>query len=292
MRVALVDGYNMAFRAFYGMPSLTRKDGFPTGALHGWVRSLWWIDDHIKADRLIVFFDLGGASRQEALQEDYKANRGETPPELIQQIPWIKEWTRAMGYLGIEKEGVEADDLIAAYAEYLGKRGDEVIVVSADKDLAQLVNTKVSQLLPPPTANPRLGWRKLDEAGVLDKFGIGPAQIPDYLALIGDTSDNIPGLKGVGPKTAVKWLQQYRNVAGVIEFCGELNPKRFQSLVHAEQDCLRRNLEMTMLDPDHTISDEVVMGDRPQANGARVVELLLEMEMTRSAEMGKKRFSL
>jgi DNA polymerase I len=288
MKIALLDGYNLAFRAFYGMPELARRDGFPTGALHGWVRSLWWVDDHLKPDRMIVFFDLGGATRQTGLHADYKANRTETPEALKAQIPVIKDWTRAMGYLGVEKEGVEADDLIAAYARQFAAEGHEIIIVSADKDLAQLVTPRISQLLPPPTANPKLGWRRLDTGGVEEKFGIAPRQIPDYLALIGDTSDNIPGLPGVGPKTAVKWLRQYGTLEDVIGHCGELQPKRFQAIVHAARDTLRRNLEMTRLDPAH---DLVALG-HGQPEAEKVVALLEAMEMGASARSARSRFGL
>lgn len=288
MKVALVDGFNMAFRAFYGMPDLARTDGFPTGALHGWVKTLWWVEDHIKPDQMLVFFDLGGASRQEALSADYKANRTETPEALTDQIPWIKGLTRAMGYQGIEKEGVEADDLIAAFARRHETDGDEVIIVSADKDLAQLVSAGVSQLLPPPTANPRLGWRSLDPAGVEEKFGIPPSLIADYLSLIGDTSDNIVGLSGVGPKTAVKWLRQFGNIQGVIDNCGDLNPKRFQNIVHSSQELLRRNLEMTRLDADHDCAQfERVEPDYPEA-----VRILESMEMVASARQARQRYGL
>ncbi|MFP4541068.1 MAG: 5'-3' exonuclease H3TH domain-containing protein [Opitutales bacterium] len=286
MRIALVDGYNLVFRAFYAMPELSRKDGFPTGAIHGWVRSLWWVDDHLEPDRILVFFDLGGPTRQTTLQADYKANRAETPEPLLQQIPVIKEWTRAMGYAGIEKEGVEADDLIAAYAVECAAAGHEVLVVSADKDLAQLVGPGVTQLLPPPTANPRLGWRRLDPAAVEAKFGVPPRLIPDYLALIGDTSDNSPGLKGVGPKTAAKWLQQYGSIEGILAHSGELTPKRFQGLVHAEQATLRRNLEMTRLDPVHTTEH---IADERAPQPAEVYRLLEAMEMPASVKAAKER---
>ena len=277
----------MVFRAYYGMPELARADGFPTGALHGWVRSLWWAEDYLKPDRTIVFFDLGGASRQTDLREDYKANRSETPEDLQKQVPVIKDLTRAMGYCGIEKNGVEADDLIGVYANHYADQGDEVFIVSADKDLAQLVKPNIYQLLPPPTANPRLGWRQLDEAGVLEKFGVTPKQIPDYLAIIGDASDNIPGLKGVGPKTAVKWLSQYKNLETIIANSGEINPKRFQQKVYQEADNLRVYLEMTTLDTNH----ELELLDDKAANPAQAVEILLSMEMNKSAEQLKARLS-
>lgn len=285
MKIALVDGFNMAFRAYYGMPELTREDGFPTGAVHGWVRTLWWIEDNVKPDRLLVFFDLGGAQRQLAIRDDYKANRGEAPEELEQQIPVIKEWTRAAGYVGVEENGVEADDLIAAYSVKYEQEGHDVLILSADKDLAQLVTDKVHQLVPPPTANPKLGWRELDPEGVQAKFGVRADQIADYLALIGDTSDNIPGLRGVGPKTAAKWLNQYGTLEEIIAHCGELNPKRFQGLVYAEADSIRRNLEMTRLDRSLTIRVEA----HAEPDPARAVALLREMEMERSAETLLKR---
>lgn len=280
MKVALIDGFNLAFRAFYGMPELARADGFPTGALHGWVRTLWWVEDNIRPDALYVFFDLGGAARQEALLADYKANRTEAPEALRQQIPVIKEWTQAAGYAGVESAGIEADDLIAAYARRLADEGHQVLVLSADKDLAQLVNDRIHQMVPPPTANPRLGWRELDPAGVVEKFGVRPEQIADYLALIGDTSDNIPGLNGVGPKTAARWLVQYGNLEGVIGHCGELNPKRFQSIVYAEAETLRRNLQMTRLDDSHRVDVAAHAAPDP----ARALSLLREMEMEKTAE--------
>jgi DNA polymerase-1 len=281
MKIALVDGFNLAFRAFYGMPDLTREDGFPTGAIHGWVRTMWWVEDNVKADKVYVFFDLGGASRQLAIREDYKANRGEAPEELSQQIPVIKDWTRAAGYAGVEEDGIEADDLIAAYSRKLSRDGNDVVIISADKDLAQLVSDEVHQLLPPPTANPRIGWRELDPVAVEEKFGVRPDQIADYLALIGDTSDNIPGLRGVGPKTASKWLVQYGTLEEVIGHCGELNPKRFQGLVYEEAENLRLNLQMTLL--DHSLEvDETAHAD---PDPEQAVAILRQMEMGKTADM-------
>lgn len=280
MKIALIDGFNLAFRAYYGMPELAREDGFPTGAIHGWVRQMWWVEDNIKADKVFVFFDLGGASRQLAIREDYKANRGETPEDLEKQVPVIKEWTRAAGYAGVERHGVEADDLIASYSHQLAGEGHDILIVSADKDLAQLVNDKVHQMVPPPTANPKIGWRELDPVAVEGKFGVKPSQIADYLALIGDTSDNIPGLKGVGPKTASKWLIQYKTLEDIIAHCGELNPKRFQSLVYEEADSVRMNLKMTLLDRELPIDDDDHVAPDPD----RAVEILRDMEMGKSAD--------
>ena len=243
----LVDGFNLAYRCFFAIPELSRADGFPTNALHGWVKSLWRLSDQEKPDGTLVFFDLGGAQDRLALLPEYKAQRAEMPEALEKQVPVIKEMTRAMGLGGVEQEGVESDDLLASHAMTLSRRGDQVLVVSSDKDFAQIVGERVRIMLPPPSANPKLGWRVMDEAGVVEKFGVPPARIPDYLALVGDTSDNIPGIAGVGPKTAAKWLAEFGSLEGVIEAAGRLGPERFREAVASSADLLRRNLRVTTL---------------------------------------------
>jgi DNA polymerase-1 len=243
----LVDGFNLAYRCFFAIPELTRADGFPTNALHGWVKSIWKLSDQEKPDGILVFFDLGGSDDRLALHPEYKANREEMPEALSKQIPVIKELTRAMGLAGIEIEGVESDDLLASHAKTLAAKGDEVLIVSSDKDFAQIVGEKIKILLPPPTANPKLGWRYLDQAGVVEKFGVPPSQIADYLAIVGDTSDNIPGLSGVGPKTASKWLAEFGSMEGVLAAADKVLPERFRPLVASSLERLRMNLKLTTL---------------------------------------------
>lgn len=229
------------------MPELTRADGFPTGALHGWVKSLWKLIDLEKPDATLVFFDLGESADRVALHAEYKAQRKPMPDALRQQIDPLKALTRAMGLAGIEQQGVESDDLLGAEAVRRAAAGDEVVIVSSDKDFAQIVGERIEIMLPPPSANPKLGWRRLDAAGVVEKFGVPPAQIADYLALVGDTSDNIPGIAGVGPKTAAKWLAEWGSLEGVIAHAGELNPERFRAAVAADAARLRVNLQLTTL---------------------------------------------
>jgi DNA polymerase-1 len=243
----LVDGFNLAYRCFFAIPEMGRADGFPTNALHGWVNSLWRLSDQEKPDRVVVFFDLGGAQDRLALLPEYKANREEMPDALDKQIPVIKELTRAMGLGGIEEHGVESDDLLASFAWTLHKKGDEVLIVSSDKDFAQIVGERIKMLLPPPAANPKLGWRTFDAVGVTEKFGVPPRQIADYLALVGDSSDNIPGIEGVGPKTASKWLAEFGSLEGVIAAADTLKPERFRAPVAASGELLRRNLKLTTL---------------------------------------------
>jgi DNA polymerase-1 len=243
----LVDGFNLAYRCFFAIPELARSDGFPTNALHGWVKALWRLADQERPDRSLVFFDLGGAQDRLALLPEYKAQRKEMPEALERQIPLIKSLTRAMGLGGLEQDGVESDDLLASFAWSLGARGEDVLVVSADKDFAQIVGERIRMLLPPPSANPKLGWRTLDAAGVREKFGVEPRLIAEFLALVGDSSDNIPGIAGVGPKTAARWLGEHGSLEGVIAAADRLAPERFRPLVASSAGLLRRNLKLTTL---------------------------------------------
>ncbi|MBL9215093.1 MAG: 5'-3' exonuclease [Opitutaceae bacterium] len=283
----LVDGYNMAFRAFFGMPELTRADGFPTGALHGWVKTLWRLQDQEKPDGMLVFFDLGGAQDRLALHPEYKAQRAETPEALERQIPVIKELTRTMGLVGVELEGVESDDLLASQARMLANAGHEVLIVSADKDFAQCVDDRIRILLPPPTANPKLGWRVLDAPGVVEKFGVPPARIAEYLAIVGDTSDNIPGIDGVGPKTAAKWFAEHGTLEGIIAHAAELKPDRFRATVAARAEDLRRNLKLTTLRTESPLP-HVAPGD-PQAE--KIFRLLEAHEMKSTLAEARKRYT-
>jgi len=175
MKFLLVDGYNLAYRCFFAIPELTRADGFPTNALHGWVKSLWRLADQEKPDGTVVFFDLGGSQDRLALHAEYKAHRADMPEPLALQMPVIRELTRAMGLAGVEQDGVESDDLLASHAWSLAARGDQVLVVSSDKDFAQIVGERIKIMLPPPTANPKLGWRVMDAAGVADRKTVWPA---------------------------------------------------------------------------------------------------------------------
>ena len=283
----LIDGFNLAYRCFHAIPELTRADGFPTNALHGWVKSLWMLHDETKPDACVVFFDLGGSQDRLALQADYKAQREEMPESLVRQLPYVKSLTRAMGYVGVEQDGVESDDLLAAQAVALAREGHEVLIVSSDKDFAQIVDDRIKLMLPPPSANPKIGWRMRDAAGVQEKFGVPPSMIPDYLALVGDTSDNIPGLAGVGPKTAAKWLNEFRTLEGVIAACAQLKPERFQEAICTGADNLRRNLKLTTLNLSlPTISVPPV---RPHPD--ELYTLLEELGMKSSLAEARRRYS-
>jgi DNA polymerase I len=286
VKFLLVDGFNLAYRCFFAIPELNRSDGFPTNALHGWVKSLWKLSDQEKPEATLVFFDLGGAQDRLALHPEYKAHRAEMPEPLARQLPCIKTLTSAMGLVGIERDGVESDDLLASEAVTLAGAGHEVLIVSSDKDFAQIVGDRIQIMLPPPTANPKLGWRRLDAAGVAEKFGVPPARIPDYLALVGDSSDNIPGVSGVGPKTAAKWLDEHGSLEKVIAHAGGLNPERFRAAAEAA-DRLRLNLKLTTLN----LSLAPIPTERPPARPAELFRILEEMEMKTTLAEARKRYA-
>lgn len=280
----LLDGSNLAFRSFYAVPELTRDDGFPTNALHGWIRVCWKLEDTYQPQGVLVAFDKGGAQERLKLLPEYKANRKETPPALKQQLPLLRELSAYMGYAVVDQEGIEADDILATYAQFLAQQGERIYLVSADKDLAQCISPQVSQLLPPPTAQPRLGWRLIEAAQVQEKFGVHVQQIPDYLALMGDTSDNIPGLPGVGPKTAQKWLQAHGSLEGILQAAPSLEPKRFQALVTENADLLRRNLQLT------TLNTQVLACTPPraQADLSALLAFLETMQLERACTQAQE----
>lgn len=281
----LVDSFNIAYRSFFAIPELTRSDGMPTNALHGWVKTIWKLEDMEKPDGILAFFDLGGAQDRLALLPGYKAQREEMPEALERQLPLIKQLTRAMGLVGIELEGVESDDLLASQAVALGRAGHDVRIISSDKDFAQIVDDRIRMLLPPPTANPKLGWRLLDAAGVKDKFGVPPNLIADYLALVGDTSDNIQGVAGVGPKTAAKWLLEYEGLEGVLNAAADLKPERFRTLVAADAERIRLNLRLTTLN----LNLPVQPATRVPPQRDELLRLLTECEMRSTLAEAQKR---
>jgi len=282
----LVDGFNLAYRCFFAIPELSRADGFPTNALHGWVKSIWKLADQEKPEGTLVFFDLGGAQDRLAIHPEYKAQREEMPEALAKQLPYVRSLTRALGCVGIELEGVESDDLLAAEAVALAQAGHEVLIVSSDKDFAQIVDERIKILLPPPTANPKLGWQVRDAAGVREKFGVPPSQIAEYLALVGDASDNIPGINGVGPKTASKWLAEWGSLEGVIAHAAELQPERFRAAVASETDKLRRNLKLTTLN----VALPSLVLSKPTPAPEELYRLLEELEMRSAMQEARQRY--
>ncbi|MBW5802910.1 DNA polymerase I [Coxiella endosymbiont of Ornithodoros amblus] len=219
----LIDGSSYLFRAYYALPPLTNRKGQPTGAMYGVINMLRKLMVAYQPDYVAVVFDPKGKTFRHDLHHTYKANRVEMPNELRSQIKPLFEIIRALGFPLIIREGYEADDVIATLAKKAKEKGMPVLVSTGDKDLAQIVNEHVTLV---NTMKDQL----LNSKGVLEKFGVPPEKIIDYLTLTGDTTDNIPGVPKVGPKTAVKWLSQYDSVENIIKHAHEIKGKVGENL--------------------------------------------------------------
>ncbi|MCH2190753.1 MAG: DNA polymerase I [Gammaproteobacteria bacterium] len=223
--IILIDGSSYLYRAFY-VPQLKRMqttDGQPTGAVYGTINMIKSLMQDYPSAKLVAIFDAKGRNFRHELYSEYKANRPPMPDELRSQINYVHRGIKAMGIPLIATPGVEADDVIGAYAKKASEEGHTVLVASGDKDLAQIVNDKVNLI---DTMKKVI----MDENGVIEKFGVRPDQIIDYLALMGDTSDNVPGVPKVGPKTAVKWLLEYGSIQGIIENADNIGGKVGENL--------------------------------------------------------------
>ncbi len=239
----LIDGSGFIFRAFHALPPLTRPDGTQVGAVLGFINMLLRLREKADCDHLAVVFVAGRKSFRNDIYPDYKANRPEAPPELVPQFALVREATRALNVAAVEQPGYEADDLIATYARLAREAGGEVTIVSSDKDLMQLVRPGVAMLDP-------IKYRPIGEAEVREKFGVPPAKVVDVQALAGDSSDNVPGVPGIGVKTAAELINQYGDLDAVLARAEEIKqPKRRETLVQ-NRDKARMSRELVRLKDD------------------------------------------
>ncbi len=254
--LVLIDGSSYLYRAFHALPSLTNSQGEPTGAMHGVLTMIQKLIREEQPDYVAVVFDAPGKTFRDDIYSEYKANRPPMPDELRSQVQPILDAVLAMGLPLLRVEGVEADDVIGTLCKQASEKGMSTLVSTGDKDLAQLVNEHVTLI---NTMNDA----RMDRDGVKDKFDVWPEQIVDYLALVGDTSDNIPGVPKVGAKTAAKWLNQFDSADGIVASADEIKGKVGESLRdNVEQLQLSQQLATIRDDVglDHAI-DELVPGE-------------------------------
>ena len=242
-KVFLIDGSSYLYRAFHAMPPLTTSTGLPTGAVKGVTNMLRNLRKENPDSYYLSIFDAKGKNFRHDIYKDYKANRPPMPEDLREQLSPLKEICNAMGMPVIEIPNVEADDVIATLAVMGSQQGMPMVISSLDKDLMQLVEDPLVKMM--NTMNNQI----YDVAGVEEKFGVHPTQIVDYLAIVGDTSDNIPGVPKVGPKTAVKWLSEFKNLHGIIDNADSLTGVVGQNFRDSIQD-LDRNVELVTLKKD------------------------------------------
>lgn len=253
--VVLVDGSSYLFRAYHALPPLTNKAGMPTGAIYGVINMLRKLIKDESPEKVLVVFDGKGKTFRHEMYTEYKANRPAMPEELACQIAPLHKVIQAMGLPLVIADGVEADDLIGTYAVQAVSKGVPVLISTGDKDFAQLVNDKITLV------NTMTG-KVMDPAGVVEKFNVKPEQIIDYLALIGDTVDNVPGVPKVGPKTAAKWLAEYGSLDNIIANQDSIKGKIGENLRSAVDSLpLSKELVTIKTDCDVPLSfDELVPG--------------------------------
>ncbi|HHS82399.1 MAG TPA: DNA polymerase I, partial [Devosia sp.] len=244
MHLLLVDGSTFIFRAYHALPPLTRKsDGLPMGAVSGFCNMLFKLVEDLKGDdaptHAAVIFDYSGKSFRNGIYSEYKAHRPPAPEDLVPQFPLTRAATRAFSILSIEQEGFEADDIIATYATMAQKAGGRTTIVSSDKDLMQLIDADGAVRMLDSMKNRWIGPEQ-----VMEKFGVGPDKVVDVQALAGDSVDNVPGVPGIGIKTAALLINQFGDLETLLERASEIKQnKRRQNLIeYAEQARISRQL--------------------------------------------------
>ncbi|HYM30362.1 MAG TPA: DNA polymerase I [Candidatus Cybelea sp.] len=285
-RILLVDGSGFIFRAYHALPPLTRKDGTPVGAVLGFCNMLWKLIEDAQADgsstHLAVIFDAGRHTFRNKIYPEYKAHRPEAPEDLVPQFALVRDATRAFGVPAIEADGFEADDVIATYASQGRKSGHEVVIVSSDKDLMQLVGGGVGMLDP-------IKLRTIGPAEVMEKFGVGPEKVVDVQSLAGDSTDNVPGVPGIGVKTAAQLINEYGDLDTLLKRAGEIKqPKRREALLE-NADKARISRELVRLRHDVPLKEKLDDFTLQLPDPAQIDAFLAEMQFERlRARVGEK----
>lgn len=273
----LVDSYAQIYRGYYAVRALTTPSGAPSNAVFAFSKFISRLDrDYKDADGAFIF-DLGRSAHRLALAPDYKANRPPMPDDMRVQLPAIRELIAAFGWPIIEYEGYEADDLIAAIA-ISAKAEREVMVVSADKDLSQLICGNVSMLVPDKDGG---GLARRGPAETLEKFGVPPERVADLLALTGDSSDNIAGIDGVGPKTAAALVAEFGSIQDILANASKIKRESVRVKIEGSRALLERNMELVKLGhiapPD--VAWDAVKFHRSAPDAARILKTANEYSL-------------
>ncbi|MBO9386368.1 MAG: DNA polymerase I [Thermomicrobium sp.] len=275
-RLVLVDGHGLAYRAYHALPpTLATSAGEPTHVVFGFASMLLEVLNDFEPDFVIVCFDTGRSFRQQ-LYEEYKAHRPETPDDLKHQLERIRQLLDALGIPIVTREGYEADDLIGTLAARATANGLEVLIVTGDTDLLQLVDEDVRVILP---GRQRFGdYRVYDREAVIERYGFPPERLPEYKALVGDPSDNIPGVPGIGEKTATRLIQRFSSLEEMLDRIDEVEPPRLREALRAARETVlaSRRLATIVRDADITLDlEQARFGDFDRE---RVLQLFRELE--------------
>ena len=287
----LIDGSGYLFRAYHALPPLTRKsDGLPTGAVSGYCNMLWKLLEDMKGPdeptHLAVIFDAGAVTFRNRIYPQYKANRPEPPEDLIPQFPLVRDATRAFNVACVELADYEADDLIATYARLAREAGARVTIVSSDKDLMQLVEDGAVTLLD------TMKNRRLGSAEVMEKFGVPPSKVVEVQALAGDSTDNVPGVRGIGIKTAAELINQYGDLETLLKRAGEIKqPKRRETLIENTENA-RISLRLVTLDQNVPINEGIDGFAVREPEAAPLIGFLKAMEFNSLTRRAASHFGI
>ena len=285
-RLFLIDAYALIYRAFFAFIQrpLVNSKGENTSAPFGFTNFLLEVLDDFEPDYLAVVFDSGTSEREEIYPE-YKATREKMPDELGWSLPRIRAIVEALGVRLVEYEGWEADDVIGTLARQAGRAGMESVIVSGDKDFYQLVGPRIHLMNPGRGGATGVEAEWVDEAGARKKFGVPPHRVVDYLALIGDSSDNVPGAPGIGPKTALALIEKYGSVEDILAHAGEISAKRAREGLLANADAVRLSRRLVTIRTDVPVEDLEIEDLRPGVpDHARLRELFVDLEFRQLIE--------
>lgn len=275
-KILLIDGHSILNRAFYGLPDLTNSEGRHTGAVYGFLNILFRILEEEKPDYLTVAFDLHAPTFRHKIFDAYKGTRKPMPSELREQVPLIQEMLTAMGIYIVTKEGYEADDILGTLARRSEAKGMDVTVLSGDRDLLQLATDKIMIRLP-KTVKGRTTIEDYHAAQVLEKYQITPLQIIDLKALMGDSADNIPGIPGVGEKTATKIISQFGTIENAYDHLDEIKPNKAQQSLREHYDMARLSKTLATINTDSPVEfsyEEAKLGNLYTSDALRLCRQL------------------
>lgn len=241
--ITIIDTFGFLFRSFYALPPLKNKDGFPTGLLTGFTNFIASVEKEHNTDYIVFALDMKGPTFRNEIDPEYKAHRPSPPEELMMQLPIAVDWVEKMGFATVSKTGYEADDMIASVAKLAKEQGMNVRIVSHDKDLYQMIDDGKIVVVD------AIKRKEIDEAACIEKYGIRPDQFTDYQSLLGDSADNVPGVKGVGKVTAQKLLNQFDTLQGIYDHIDEVKPAGVQNKLRTfEDDAWRSQKLVTLVD--------------------------------------------
>ena len=272
-RFVIVDGSNYLFRAFYAIRELTNSKGFPTNAIYGFTTMLMKLLKDQNPDYIAVAFDLKGPTFRHEAYGEYKATRKETPEELVVQIPYVKEVIRSFSIPVLERKGIEADDIIGTIARRQQSEDMEVIIASGDKDMMQLVSPGITMI-------DSMKDKTYDVAAVKERFGVGPEKVAEVLGLMGDSSDNIPGVPGIGPKGAQRLIEQFGSIEEMLRHPEQIHNEKTRNAVieHADQARLSRELAVIRTDAEFAFEKEQCRRRDPDRE--KLISLFREFEFS------------